>query len=252
MKNKPALFRRYRVSLLLAMVGGFLEAYTYVTRDGVFANAQTGNIARMGINLAQGNLLLTLRYFVPVAAFVAGVTISLQLRRIRRDWERLILYMEIVLLFLVGLIPPDRLSILATVTVSFVCALQVESFRKFGENSFASTMCTGNLRIATEHLNRYFSTKDPFALRTSLQYYGIDLVFACSVLVGYWMTQAFGTKTMLPNDPMILLSYLNTRLRDDYLSLDALCEDLDLSRAELEKKLEAVGFAYDAEQNRFR
>lgn len=61
-----------------------------------------------------------------------------------------------------------------------------------------------------------------------------------------------GGKTMLPNDPMILLSYLNTRLRDDYLSLDALCEDLDLSRAELEKKLEAVGFAYDAEQNRFR
>lgn len=57
---------------------------------------------------------------------------------------------------------------------------------------------------------------------------------------------------MLPNDPMILLSYLNTRLRDDYLSLDALCEDLDLSRAELEKKLEAVGFSYDAEQNRFR
>ena len=61
-----------------------------------------------------------------------------------------------------------------------------------------------------------------------------------------------GGKTMLPNDPMILLSYLNTRLRDDYLSLDALCEDLDLSRAELEKKLEAVGFAYDAEQHRFR
>lgn len=61
-----------------------------------------------------------------------------------------------------------------------------------------------------------------------------------------------GGKTMLPNDPMILLSYLNTRLRDDYLSLDALCEDLDLSRAELEKKLKAVGFAYDAEQNRFR
>ena len=61
-----------------------------------------------------------------------------------------------------------------------------------------------------------------------------------------------GGKTMLPNDPMILLSYLNTRLRDDYLSLDALCEDLNLSRAELEKKLEAVGFAYDAEQNRFR
>ena len=193
MKSKPVFLRRYGVSLALAVVGGFLEAYTYVTRDGVFANAQTGNIARMGINLAQGNVMLTLRYLVPVIAFMVGVTLSLQLRRYR-SWEKIILGLEIVLLFLVGLIPPQKLSILATVTVSFVCALQVESFRKFGDNSFASTMCTGNLRIATEHLNRYFATKDRMALRVSLQYYGIDVVFACSVLVGYWVTKALSVR----------------------------------------------------------
>ena len=196
MKSKPVLFRRYGVSLAFASVGGFLEAYTYVTRDGVFANAQTGNIARMGLNLAQGNVLQTLRFLIPVIAFIAGVTLSLQLRQRRRDWERIILLLEIALLFLVGLIPPARLSVLATVTVSFVCAMQVESFRKFGDNSFASTMCTGNLRIATEHLNRYFSTKDPEALHISLQYYGIDLMFACAVLVGYWVTRAFGTRAV--------------------------------------------------------
>ena len=72
--KEQKLFRRYGVSLALATVGGFLEAYTYVTRDGVFANAQTGNIARMGLNLAQGNILLTLRYLIPVIAFMAGVT----------------------------------------------------------------------------------------------------------------------------------------------------------------------------------
>lgn len=190
---KETLFRRYDVCLALATVGGFLEAYTYVTRDGVFANAQTGNIARMGLNLAQGNVLLMLRYLVPVIAFMAGVTLSLQLRRLRQDWERMILWLEIVLLFLVGLIPAGRLSMLATVTISFVCALQVESFRKFGEHAFASTMCTGNLRIATEHLNRYFTEKNHSELQISMQYYGIDLVFACAVLVGYWVTRAFGT-----------------------------------------------------------
>ena len=194
--KEQRLFRRYGVSLALATVGGFLEAYTYVTRDGVFANAQTGNIARMGLNLAQGNILLTLRYLIPVIAFMAGVTLSLQLRRVHQDWEKIILCLEIVLLFLVGLIPPHKLSILATVTVSFVCALQVESFRKFGENAFASTMCTGNLRIATEHLNRWLSEKSHAELRTALQYYGIDLVFACAVLVGYWVTRAFGVRAV--------------------------------------------------------
>ncbi len=209
--HKDKLFRRYGVSLALASVGGFLEAYTYVTRDGVFANAQTGNIARMGLNLAQGNVLLTLRYLIPVIAFMAGVTLSLQLKRLRGDWERLILCLELALLFLVGLIPPERLSILATVTVSFVCALQVESFRKFGDNAFASTMCTGNLRQATEQFNRFFSTGDRAALRISLQYYGIDVVFALAVLVGYWVTRACGTRAvwwaMLVPAALLLLHY---------------------------------------------
>ena len=57
---------------------------------------------------------------------------------------------------------------------------------------------------------------------------------------------------MLPKNPMILLSYVNTQLRDNYDSLDALCEGLDVSRSELEDTLNTVGFAYDAAQNRFR
>lgn len=56
---------------------------------------------------------------------------------------------------------------------------------------------------------------------------------------------------MLPKDPMILLSVVNTKLRDDYDSLEALCEDLNVDRTELEQKLEAVGFRYDAARNRF-
>lgn len=56
---------------------------------------------------------------------------------------------------------------------------------------------------------------------------------------------------MLPRDPMILLSYLNTKLRDEYPDLDALCEGLDADRAEIEAALAAVGYAYDGQRNRF-
>ena len=56
---------------------------------------------------------------------------------------------------------------------------------------------------------------------------------------------------MIPNDPMILLSYINTKLRDEYDSLAALCEELDLDEAALREKLAAVGFIYDAARNRF-
>ncbi|MBO1364232.1 DUF4250 domain-containing protein [Prevotella sp. A2931] len=55
----------------------------------------------------------------------------------------------------------------------------------------------------------------------------------------------------LPNDPMILFSVVNMLLRDDYRSLDALCDDMDVNRHDLEKKLAAAGFEYSEEYNKF-
>ena len=56
----------------------------------------------------------------------------------------------------------------------------------------------------------------------------------------------------IPNDPAILLSYVNTMLRDNFNSLDELCRSLDVDRNELEKKLSAIGYVYSPELNRFR
>ena len=55
----------------------------------------------------------------------------------------------------------------------------------------------------------------------------------------------------LPKDPMMLMSVINMKLRDFYSDLDALCEDLDIDRSELEKTLSAAGFEYNAELNKF-
>lgn len=58
-------------------------------------------------------------------------------------------------------------------------------------------------------------------------------------------------ENMIPNDPAILLSYVNTKLRDEYASLDIMCDDLQLNRAELEQKLEAIDYKYDEALNKF-
>lgn len=55
----------------------------------------------------------------------------------------------------------------------------------------------------------------------------------------------------LPNDPFILFSVINTKLRDFYPSLDALCADLQVDRAALEAQLAAIGMTYDPSQNKF-
>ena len=55
----------------------------------------------------------------------------------------------------------------------------------------------------------------------------------------------------LPEDPVMLLSFVNTKLRDQYASLDALCDDLDVPRAALEARLGEIGYFYNAKENRF-
>lgn len=55
----------------------------------------------------------------------------------------------------------------------------------------------------------------------------------------------------LPKDPMMLYSTINMKLRDQYDSLDDLCNDLDIERGQLETQLAAAGFEYNMEKNKF-
>ena len=56
---------------------------------------------------------------------------------------------------------------------------------------------------------------------------------------------------MIPKDPAMLLSFVNLKLRDFYDSLDALCDDMDLDKAEIIDKLSSIGYHYDSDKNQF-
>ena len=193
----------YGVAALLSVTGGFLDAYTYISRDGVFANAQTGNFARLAISLASGDFWLVLRYLIPILSFVAGVSMAMWIsRRASRcgkgQWQQYSALLEIGLLAVVTLIPNGKYSnIGANIAVSFTCAVQAESFRKVLGTPFASTMCTGNLRNATEYLNQFFIEKKKPDLEKSLQYFGIDALFVLGAVAGTVMTRLLQTYATL-------------------------------------------------------
>lgn len=188
----------YPLALLLTLTGGFLETYTFFSRDGVFANAQTGNFARMALSFAEGNWGLMFRYAIPILSFILGVTLVIQVRDWLEhspllSWRQWLLLLEIVLLFLVSCIPAGPVSnIAANILVSFTCAVQVETFRKFNGNTFASTMCTGNLRLATESLNEFFRSRNPDVQKKSAKYFFIDVTFFTGAVIGAWVTKALG------------------------------------------------------------
>ena len=64
------------VGICLAAAGGFLDAYTYTLRGGVFANAQTGNLVLLALRAAQGDWQGAFYYVIPVAAFFCGILLT--------------------------------------------------------------------------------------------------------------------------------------------------------------------------------
>lgn len=186
--------------IFLTLSGGFQDAYTYYTRGKVFANAQTGNIILLGHNAMNGDFTDAFRYLAPVLAFAGGIYISEVIRGIYREygklhWRQIVVALEILLLFVVGFLP-QSMNMAANILVSFVCAMQVEAFRKMKGSAYASTMCIGNLRSATEMLYRYRHTKEKGCLEKCLRYYGVILVFGIGAALGSLMTSLFKERTI--------------------------------------------------------
>ena len=186
--------------IFLTLSGGFQDAYTYYTRGKVFANAQTGNIILLGHNAMNGDFTDAFRYLAPVLAFAGGIYISEVIRGIYREygklhWRQIVVALEILLLFVVGFLP-QSMNMAANILVSFVCAMQVEAFRKMKGSAYASTMCIGNLRSATEMLYRYRHTKEKGCLEKCLRYYGVILVFGIGAALGSFMTSLFEERTI--------------------------------------------------------
>ena len=123
-----------RLGLLLALSGGLMDAYSYLFRGEVFANAQTGNILLFSVNLSQGNWGMVKEYGCPVLAFGAGIALAFlirqhfQRRKIRLHWRQIGVLIEIGVLIFVAFQPQTR-NLLANSLTSLACGFQVEAFR---------------------------------------------------------------------------------------------------------------------------
>ena len=190
----------FRAAICIILSGGFQDAYTYTCRGEVFANAQTGNIVLLSTALFQREWPTVVKYLIPVIAFLIGTAfaegVHIRLKCYERiHWRQIILLCEILLLFIVGFLPPVA-EPLANALVSFVCAMQVQTFHKVRGHAYASTMCIGNLRAGTEALCAYLRVRDKEILRKALTYFGVILVFGIGAGLGSILTVALGYKAI--------------------------------------------------------
>ena len=153
-----------------------------------------------------------LKYLIPLFAFAAGVFVAEQIQAKFRlsqklHWRQGILLIEILILILVGFMP-EKLNMLATVLVSFSCAMQVQAFRKVDGYSYASTMCIGNLRNGTASLSMYLRERKTGLLKQALYYFGIILFFAIGAGLGGVISIEIGYRAIWVSGGLLLVSTL--------------------------------------------
>jgi uncharacterized membrane protein YoaK (UPF0700 family) len=203
------------VGLELALVGGFMDAYTYINRGQVFATGQTGNQVLLGIRFTNRDYYGALMALVPIIFFILGVFATEYLHnkiRIERNihWQSYILFFEIIILFLVGALPTTIPNVFANASIAFVSSLQFNSFRTLVNGPFATVFCTGNMRSCAENYYKAFSYKDKEALKSANRYGLIVLFFlsggiAAAVISGFLFIKTIWFGCMLLTVPLITL-----------------------------------------------
>ncbi|MFA6663978.1 MAG: YoaK family protein [Lachnospiraceae bacterium] len=202
------------LGVILALSGGCMDAYSYLCRGHVFANAQTGNMLLLGINLFEQNWAKALAYALPVLAFTIGIVFAETIRysfgsanKRRLHWRHGVIVIEILCLIAVSFMP-QSINLLANSLTSMACGMQVEAFRKIHGNSIATTMCIGNLRSGTESLCAWFRLREKGMLRRAFLYYGVIVCFVVGAVVGNSLIKLSGEKAILICPVLLAVAFM--------------------------------------------
>lgn len=173
---------------LLSMSGGFLDAFTWLSLGGVFANSQTGNFVFLGMYAASGQWHEAARHIPPIFAFLAGVWVAMKIRE-----PLLCLAGEIILLATVMLLLHRLPGPLAIVGISFGVALQTACFREVERWKYLSVTVTGNMLRAVEQM---VSLPDRDAARGARVMLTVCLMFLVGAAAGGFLTMRLGAGSL--------------------------------------------------------
>lgn len=189
-KENMKMTEKLGFGMLLALVGGFIDVYSYIMRGKVFATGQTGNFVLAAAHLAEKDYSGMLHAIVPIVSFWIGTFIAWHMffsisKESQQLWKYEILIAEILILFITGLIPCSYPNIIANTLLSFASSLQYCAFRKFGSSeNYASIFCTGNMRSCADNYYKGIIRKDKQCLKRALHYSYILISFFIGVLLG--------------------------------------------------------------------
>lgn len=186
--------------LTMAFCGGFLGAYTCLTRGNVTVHTQRGNLTRLGIHLAQRNLEAAMPYLCCTVFFVLGIAFSITIRHrctncpSRLHWRQITVLICGVLLTAMGFLPQHH-NLVALSLGSFVWGSQTETFLRVRRVDGEVVFSIGGIQSAARNLCVYSLSKTRHFLLEGLTMLALVAVFVigsmlASLSVELWQERA--------------------------------------------------------------
>ncbi len=192
---------RMGIFLILMMCGGFMGAYTYILKGGVFCNAQTSNILLFGIALGTMDWKRAAYLVLPISAYFLGSLVSeilpvyVRKRELLR-WDTLLVGIEITVLVILGFLPESVPVQVFQVSINFICSMQYNTFRQAQGIPMATTFCTNHLRQTGIHIAKWIRKKDSSSLKRSLRHFEMLGMFVAGGAIGAIMCHLFGGRAI--------------------------------------------------------
>ena len=202
-KHRGQMSESFLTAVFLSLSGGLQDAYTYLFRGKVFANAQTGNIVLLSANIMDGRWDKVLHYLVPLCAFALGVLAAEKMREHFQAMQRLHWRQLVVL-----------------------------GFRKVNGYAFASTMCIGDLRSGVEAFCIWRKTHEPRAKDRMVRYFGIIFLFALGAGLGSKSAAQLGGRAIWISCCFLLVSFALMFIREELEENPIIEKDLTAIRQE--------------------
>ena len=202
MKDGTLPSQRYHTFVLLMLSGGFMGAYSYFLKGGVFANAETANLLILAFNIAELNTEGIISVLYPISAFFIGTFFSqMFIEKLGRRWIPTLLIVEIMALISLSLLPsetPDALISLSLlpsetpdrvfhVVIAVLSSMQFNTFRKARGVAMSTLFCTAHLRGFGASLYSAIADRKGEELKKSLYHGGLIMTFlaggiSCSLI----------------------------------------------------------------------
>lgn len=174
--------------------GGFMGAYSYFLKGGVFANAETANLLILALNIAEGDLDGAVAVLIPISTFFIGSFFSqMFIEKLKSKWITILLAAEIMLLLFLSLLPSDTPYTVYHVVIALISSMQFNSFREARGVALSTLFCTAHLRGFGSSLYTAISTKDRKILKRSFYHGGLILTFVTGGVLCALLGSILGT-----------------------------------------------------------